>query len=163
MFTQSSTEDSRFHSAFPWLISELFYETKADHVTGWATTSMTERLQKQNNYPSLFFLADIQECYEVTLQLNKEQTVVKEDSRQDAWEVIFFPSPHYWAYVYIVYAVTYAVTYCLWPPDSTGLLCSQHKVSLPVSLTLLPRSNVPHESVQLWLQPVKQVSNTEVV
>ncbi|CAJ1058796.1 disks large homolog 1-like isoform X3 [Xyrichtys novacula] len=31
-------------------------------------------------------LLDIQECYEVTLQLNKEQTVVKEDSRQDAWE-----------------------------------------------------------------------------
>ncbi|XP_047210096.1 disks large homolog 3 isoform X3 [Girardinichthys multiradiatus] len=29
---------------------------------------------------------DIQECYEVTLQLNAEQTVVKEDSRQDAWE-----------------------------------------------------------------------------
>lgn len=35
-----------------------------------------------------FFLTDIQECYEVTLQLNTEQTVVKEDSRQDAWEVI---------------------------------------------------------------------------
>ncbi|XP_039668788.1 disks large homolog 3 isoform X6 [Perca fluviatilis] len=31
-------------------------------------------------------LLDIQECYEVTLQLNTEQTVVKEDSRQDAWE-----------------------------------------------------------------------------
>nr|XP_029133539.1 disks large homolog 3 isoform X2 [Labrus bergylta] len=31
-------------------------------------------------------LLDIQECYEVTLQLNKEQTVVKEDSRQNAWE-----------------------------------------------------------------------------
>ncbi|XP_044061474.1 disks large homolog 3 isoform X6 [Siniperca chuatsi] len=31
-------------------------------------------------------LLDIQECYEVTLQLNREQTVVKEDSRQDAWE-----------------------------------------------------------------------------
>ncbi|XP_051277040.1 disks large homolog 3 isoform X7 [Dicentrarchus labrax] len=30
--------------------------------------------------------SDIQECYEVTLQLNKEQTVAKEDSRQDAWE-----------------------------------------------------------------------------
>lgn len=25
----------------------------------------------------------------MTLQLNTEQTVVKEDSRQDAWEVIF--------------------------------------------------------------------------
>ncbi|XP_034545961.1 disks large homolog 3 isoform X2 [Notolabrus celidotus] len=31
-------------------------------------------------------LLDIQECYEVTLQLNKEQTVVKEVGRQDAWE-----------------------------------------------------------------------------
>lgn len=31
---------------------------------------------------------DIQECYEVTLQLNAEQTVVKEDSGQDVWEVI---------------------------------------------------------------------------
>ncbi|XP_038159915.1 disks large homolog 3 isoform X4 [Cyprinodon tularosa] len=31
-------------------------------------------------------LLDIQECYEVTLQLNAEQTVVKEDSKQDAWE-----------------------------------------------------------------------------
>ncbi|KAG8003936.1 Disks large-like protein 1 [Nibea albiflora] len=31
-------------------------------------------------------LLDIQECYEVTLQLNKEHTVAKEDSRQDAWE-----------------------------------------------------------------------------
>ncbi|XP_070693216.1 disks large homolog 3 isoform X1 [Pempheris klunzingeri] len=31
-------------------------------------------------------LLDIQECYEVTLQLSKEQTVVKDDSRQDAWE-----------------------------------------------------------------------------
>ncbi|XP_032384471.1 disks large homolog 3 isoform X11 [Etheostoma spectabile] len=31
-------------------------------------------------------LLDIQECYEVTLQLNTEKTVVKEDSRQDAWE-----------------------------------------------------------------------------
>ncbi|XP_015242580.1 PREDICTED: disks large homolog 3 isoform X8 [Cyprinodon variegatus] len=29
---------------------------------------------------------DIQECYEVTLQLNAEQTVVKEDGKQDAWE-----------------------------------------------------------------------------
>uniref|UniRef100_A0A3P9NWG8 Si:dkey-31j3.11 n=2 Tax=Poecilia TaxID=8080 RepID=A0A3P9NWG8_POERE len=28
-------------------------------------------------------LLDIQECYEVTLQLNAEQTVVKEDSGQD--------------------------------------------------------------------------------
>ncbi|MEQ2310034.1 hypothetical protein AMECASPLE_004681, partial [Ameca splendens] len=28
----------------------------------------------------------IQECYEVTLQLNAEQNVVKEDSRQNAWE-----------------------------------------------------------------------------
>uniref|UniRef100_A0A3B4V563 Discs large MAGUK scaffold protein 3 n=2 Tax=Seriola dumerili TaxID=41447 RepID=A0A3B4V563_SERDU len=31
-------------------------------------------------------LLDIQECYEVTLQQNTEQTVVKDDSRQDAWE-----------------------------------------------------------------------------
>ncbi|XP_014879163.1 disks large homolog 3 isoform X6 [Poecilia latipinna] len=31
-------------------------------------------------------LLDIQECYEVTLQLNAEQTVVKEDSGQDVWE-----------------------------------------------------------------------------
>ncbi|XP_027135566.1 disks large homolog 3 isoform X3 [Larimichthys crocea] len=31
-------------------------------------------------------LLDIQECYEVTLQLNKEHAVAKEDSRQDAWE-----------------------------------------------------------------------------
>ncbi|XP_039976580.1 disks large homolog 3 isoform X3 [Xiphias gladius] len=31
-------------------------------------------------------LLDIQECYEVTLQQNTEQTVVKEDSRQDAWK-----------------------------------------------------------------------------
>ncbi|XP_026185809.1 disks large homolog 3 isoform X8 [Mastacembelus armatus] len=31
-------------------------------------------------------LLDIQECYEVTLQLNTEQTVVKEASRKDAWE-----------------------------------------------------------------------------
>ncbi|XP_030000956.1 LOW QUALITY PROTEIN: disks large homolog 3 [Sphaeramia orbicularis] len=31
-------------------------------------------------------LLDIQECYEVTLQLNTEQTVVKDASRQDAWE-----------------------------------------------------------------------------
>lgn len=38
----------------------------------------------------LGFFTDIQECYEVTLQLNEEQTVVKEDSEQDAWEVIFF-------------------------------------------------------------------------
>lgn len=38
----------------------------------------------------LFFFTDIQECYEVTLQLNEEQTAVKEDSVHDAWEVIFF-------------------------------------------------------------------------
>ncbi|XP_072251593.1 disks large homolog 3 isoform X3 [Leuresthes tenuis] len=31
-------------------------------------------------------LLDIQECYEVTLQLNAEQTVVREDDKQDAWE-----------------------------------------------------------------------------
>ncbi|XP_068445391.1 disks large homolog 3 isoform X3 [Clinocottus analis] len=31
-------------------------------------------------------LLDIQECYEMTLQLNTEQTVVKEDSRKDALE-----------------------------------------------------------------------------
>uniref|UniRef100_A0AAX7U2Z5 Discs, large homolog 3 (Drosophila) n=1 Tax=Astatotilapia calliptera TaxID=8154 RepID=A0AAX7U2Z5_ASTCA len=31
-------------------------------------------------------LLDIQECYEVTLQLNTEQTVVKEDNRRDVWE-----------------------------------------------------------------------------
>lgn len=35
-----------------------------------------------------FFLTDIQECYEVTLQLNAEQSVVREDSGKDAWEVI---------------------------------------------------------------------------
>lgn len=38
----------------------------------------------------LFFFTDIQECYEVTLQLNEEQTATKEDGGQDAWEVIFF-------------------------------------------------------------------------
>lgn len=38
----------------------------------------------------LFFPTDIQECYEVTLQLNEEQTAAKEDGGQDAWEVIFF-------------------------------------------------------------------------
>lgn len=38
----------------------------------------------------LVFFKDIQECYEVTLQLNEEQTAVKEDGEQDAWEVIFF-------------------------------------------------------------------------
>lgn len=37
-----------------------------------------------------FFSTDIQECYEVTLQLNEEQTAAKEDGGQDAWEVIFF-------------------------------------------------------------------------
>ncbi|XP_029917572.1 disks large homolog 3 isoform X1 [Myripristis murdjan] len=31
-------------------------------------------------------LLDIQECYEVTLQLNTEPNVVKEDSKQDVWE-----------------------------------------------------------------------------
>ncbi|XP_055080541.1 disks large homolog 1-like isoform X1 [Periophthalmus magnuspinnatus] len=31
-------------------------------------------------------LLDIQECYEVTLQLNAEQTVVKEANQQHAWE-----------------------------------------------------------------------------
>ncbi|XP_062250550.1 disks large homolog 3 isoform X2 [Platichthys flesus] len=31
-------------------------------------------------------LLDIQECYEVTLQQNSEESVVKEDRRQDAWE-----------------------------------------------------------------------------
>lgn len=36
----------------------------------------------------IFPPTDIQECYEVTLQLNAEQTVVKEDGKQDAWEVI---------------------------------------------------------------------------
>ncbi|CAB1457120.1 unnamed protein product [Pleuronectes platessa] len=34
-------------------------------------------------------LLDIQECYEVTLQQTSEESVVKEDRRQDAWEVIF--------------------------------------------------------------------------
>lgn len=38
----------------------------------------------------LVFFTDIQECYEVTLQLNEEQTAAKEDNAQDAWEVIFF-------------------------------------------------------------------------
>ncbi|XP_055080544.1 disks large homolog 1-like isoform X3 [Periophthalmus magnuspinnatus] len=32
-------------------------------------------------------LLDIQECYEVTLQLNAEQTVVKEANQQHAWEL----------------------------------------------------------------------------
>ncbi|XP_060935388.1 disks large homolog 3 isoform X4 [Limanda limanda] len=32
-------------------------------------------------------LLDIQECYEVTLQQNSEESVVKEDRRQDAWEI----------------------------------------------------------------------------
>ncbi|XP_029369197.1 disks large homolog 3 isoform X1 [Echeneis naucrates] len=31
-------------------------------------------------------LLDIQECYEVTLQQNTQQTVAKDDNRQDAWE-----------------------------------------------------------------------------
>lgn len=35
------------------------------------------------------FLTDIQECYEVTLQQSAEQTIVKEDSRKDVWEVTF--------------------------------------------------------------------------
>uniref|UniRef100_A0A8D3CIG6 Discs large MAGUK scaffold protein 3 n=1 Tax=Scophthalmus maximus TaxID=52904 RepID=A0A8D3CIG6_SCOMX len=34
-------------------------------------------------------LLDIQECYEVTLQQNSEEAVVKEDRRHGAWEVIF--------------------------------------------------------------------------
>lgn len=54
----------------------------------WATTNA--RLRNQNNYQHFLFLADIQECYEVTLQLNKEQAVVKDDSRADVWEVTFF-------------------------------------------------------------------------
>lgn len=45
--------------------------------------------EKKNHYCFTFFPpTDIQECYEVTLQLNAEQTVVKEDSGQDVWEVI---------------------------------------------------------------------------
>lgn len=50
---------------------------------------------KKNAYYSFLFLADIQECYEVTLQLNTEQTVVKEDNRRDVWEVNFL--------LYIIY------------------------------------------------------------
>lgn len=38
----------------------------------------------------LDFFTDIQECYEVTLQLNEDQTAAKEDGVQDVWEVIFF-------------------------------------------------------------------------
>lgn len=55
----------------------------------------------------VFFLADIQECYEVTLQLNKEQTVVKEDSRQDAWEVIFLL--HIIEHMFTLYLVSHVL------------------------------------------------------
>lgn len=54
-----------------------------------------------------FFLADIQECYEVTLQLNKEQTVVKEDSRQDALEVILLL--HIIEHMFTLYLVSHVL------------------------------------------------------
>lgn len=56
----------------------------------------TSKVRKQKLIIVCFFLTDIQECYEVTLQLNKEQTVVKEDNRQDVWEVIFLLHILYW-------------------------------------------------------------------
>lgn len=64
----------------------VFFLTEPRQI--WATTNA--RFRNQNNYQRLLFLADIQECYEVTLQLNKEQAVVKDDSRADVWEVTFF-------------------------------------------------------------------------
>lgn len=69
-----------------WAMLVFFFLTEPRQI--WATTNA--RLQNQNNYQRLLFLADIQECYEVTLQLNKEQAVVKDDSRADVWEVTFF-------------------------------------------------------------------------
>lgn len=61
-----------------------------------------------------FFSTDIQECYEVTLQLNKEQTVVKDNSREDAWEVILHPHAiEHMFYVYILSGVTRAVVCCV--------------------------------------------------
>lgn len=60
-----------------------------------------------------FFPSDIQECYEVTLQLNTEQTVVKEDSRQDVWEVIFTDSCYrLWrkSAMFLMYVVSHALS-----------------------------------------------------
>lgn len=88
-----------------------------------------------------FFLTDIQECYEVTLQLNKEQTVVKEDSRQDAWEVIFLLRNIDWRkYAGCLHCIWCHTCHCV--PCSASWLRerlpgSQHEASLPVSLALL--------------------------
>lgn len=50
----------------------------------------------------------------MTLQLNKEETVVKEDSRQDAWEVILRPHIiEHMFYVYILSGVTCCCVLCL--------------------------------------------------
>lgn len=63
-----------------------------------------------NNLTFLFF-ADIQECYEVTLQLNKEQTAVKEDSRQDVREVIFLL--HFIEHMFTLHLVSCAAVCCV--------------------------------------------------
>lgn len=61
----------------------------------------------------MFFLTDIQECYEVTLQLNTEQSVMKEDSRQDAWEVIFLLHIMDWQKYVKCLHFTCAIMHCL--------------------------------------------------
>lgn len=84
------------------------------------------------------FFTDIQECYEVTLQLNEEQTVVKEDGEQDAWEVIFF---------FALPGICLMFTLSLAPGHAVASRCL---VAASVScLTLRHGWNV--ESGRLWL------------
>lgn len=68
----------------------FFFMTEPRQI--WAAANV--RLRNRNNQQPLLGLADIQECYEVTLQLNKEEAAVKNNSRADVWEVAFFFSPH---------------------------------------------------------------------
>lgn len=71
------------------------------------------QVKKKKRSTLFFFLTDIQECYEVTLQLNKEQTVVKEDSRQDAWEVIFFTLQKM-CFMFTLYLVSHVLCFTTW-------------------------------------------------
>lgn len=130
----------------------------AEKLWTWRKDNRIKKVVTSNvcNYPSFFFLADIQECYEVTLQLNKEQTVVKEESRQDAWEVIFLL--HIIEHMFTLYLVSHVLLCAALSLLTKRLLGSQRKVSLPVSLS--PTwIKCYHEWWQLWLQPGEWASD----
>lgn len=90
MSTQHNTKADPVHPTCPRTVNYCFCTNKSGVFLTRYEHEGPRITVTSNVCNYCCFFTDIQECYEVTLQLNEEQTVAKEDGEQDAWEVIFF-------------------------------------------------------------------------